>query len=230
MKRLFVTGTDTEVGKTFIAQKILREFANAQQRVVGFKPIASGCDVTEQGLRNEDALALQGNSSVELPYANVNPFAFEEAIAPHIAARNTHTLLDVSCINDAYEQLYQFHPDCIVTEGAGGWRLPLGNGQFMSEFAVQQKMSVVLVIGLRLGCLNHARLTAEAILRDGLSIVGWVANQVDPNMPYQQDNLATLQEQLMCDFDTRCLGFQPWQSADSDNANATNTLDLSGLI
>lgn len=232
MKRLFVTGTDTEVGKTFIARKILRQFAAEQQRVVGFKPIASGCDFIDGDWRNPDALTLQANSSVQLDYSLVNPFCFREAIAPHIAANNQGVAMDSQALGNAYRRLLALSPACIVTEGAGGWRVPLGNGQFMSDFVKQQQMSVVLVIGLRLGCLNHARLTAEAIVQDGLPLAGWVVNQIDPQMPSQAENLLALQEQIMHDFDSRYLGFQGQETATAVNAAEpmATTADLSSLL
>ncbi|GAB3035847.1 dethiobiotin synthase [Bowmanella dokdonensis] len=196
MKRIFVTGTDTEVGKTFASVAILNQLNNRRLRTAACKPVASGCVDTEEGLRNEDALALQQAASVSLPYAQVNPIAFAAPVAPHIAASQQGMTIDESRLSDNLRHFAEYSPDLLLVEGAGGWRLPLGGGRFLSDWVKEQKLSVVLVVGMRLGCLNHALLTAEAISRDGLELVGWIANQVETDMPYVADNLALLKAEL----------------------------------
>ncbi|PKH57019.1 dethiobiotin synthase [Shewanella sp. Choline-02u-19] len=205
----FVTGTDTDCGKTLVSSALLTA---VKGETVGFKPVASGCEQTEQGLRNSDALALMAASSIKLPYDDVNPFAFLPAIAPHIAASEQNILLSPKKIQAQLNMAQYLGADFALVEGAGGWRLPLGDGHFMSEVVQAMQLPVILVVGMKLGCLNHALLTAEAIERDGLVIAGWVANQVDADMANQQDNLAALQQMMSAPF----LGHIPYL----DNATA----------
>jgi dethiobiotin synthetase len=198
----FVTGTDTEVGKTFFTQGLLHALNQKGRLTVGYKPIAAGCEATSKGLRNDDALALQYHSSVDLSYDEVNPIAFEAAIAPHLAANqlandNSGLHISIDAVREGFIHLVQKKPDVLVVEGAGGWRLPLGidfDGQarYLSEFVIERNLAVILVVGMRLGCLNHAVLTAECIRNDGLKIAGWVANQIDADMPFLQDNIDSL--------------------------------------
>ena len=201
----FVTGTDTEVGKTFISQALLHAMSVAGLSTSAYKPVAAGCEQTAHGLRNEDALLLQAASSIELSYDEVNPIAFLEPVAPHLAAQNLSRTISLNDIHDGFICLEHKQADVLLVEGAGGWRLPLGPNpqgeqQYLSDFAIQQKLAVIMVVGVRLGCLNHALLTAEAIRCDGLQLVGWVANQIDSNMPYQEENIQSLKEQLNAPF------------------------------
>ncbi|WP_416304936.1 dethiobiotin synthase [Neptunicella sp. SCSIO 80796] len=193
MKKIFITATDTEAGKTFMTEAIMKELTDRRYQVLGFKPVAAGCEETADGLRNADALALQARCSKTLDYQQINPVAFKEPVAPHLAAKKAAQQIDLTQLNQAFDVLQQYQPDFILTEGAGGWRLPLSDTLFLSDLAIQQQMSVVLVVPVRLGCLNHARLTAEAIAHDGLIISGWIANIPDSNMAYLQDNLEALQ-------------------------------------
>ena len=206
-KTFFIAGTDTDVGKTFVASGIL-QCANARGlSTAGYKPISAGCELTDEGLRNEDALVLQANSSLDLQYDEVNPIAFADPVAPHLAAERNHTAISLNDVSAGYSTLVQKSADFLLVEGAGGWRLPLNNnGQFLSDFVIQQKLPVILVVGMKLGCLNHAMLTIEAIERDGLKLAGWVANFVDPQMMYQQDNLKSLK----CLIQAPCLGEIPY--------------------
>jgi dethiobiotin synthetase len=209
-RAFFVTGTDTEVGKTFVSEALLILLNKKGLLTGGYKPIAAGCAVTADGLRNKDALVLQKHSSLDLSYDEVNPIAFESAIAPHIAAQNLsedHTAQPISIdkVREGFNHLFQKKPDVLIVEGAGGWRLPLGidyEGQvrYLSEFAVERNLSVILVVGMRLGCLNHAVLTAECIRNDGLKIAGWVANQIDPDMPMLEANIDSLNTLLDAPF------------------------------
>ena len=207
MKRLFITGTDTEIGKTLVASALIRYLVAAGYRVAGMKPIASGCENTHKGLRNDDALSLIAAANVELPYEVVNPFAFEPAIAPHIAAQQAGRLIDIDLIGQLAQTI---EADYLVVEGVGGWCVPLGESRLLAELARATADEVIIVVGMRLGCINHALLTAAQVERDGLSLKGWVANHVDPDMQAQSENLATLQALMPCPL----LGTMPWQSSD----------------
>ena len=189
---LFITGTDTGVGKTVVASGLVRLAASSGRRVVGLKPIASGAALTPDGLRNEDALALAAASSVPLPYALTNPLCFEPAIAPHIAAAEAGIGTDVQDLVAWYARATSA-ADLAVVEGAGGWRVPLHPDGFLSDLPELLGLDVLLVVGLRLGCLNHARLTLEAIERSGrCRCVGWIGNRIDPAFARLDENLATL--------------------------------------
>lgn len=189
---LFITGTDTSVGKTVVASGLVRLAANLGRRVVGLKPIASGAEHTPDGLRNEDALVLAAESSVQLPYALINPLCFEPAIAPHIAAAEAGIAIAVPDLAAWYTRATA-QADLAIVEGAGGWRVPLHPEGFLSDLPEQLGLDVLLVVGLRLGCLNHARLTLEAIERSGrCRYVGWVGNRIDPAFARLEENLATL--------------------------------------
>jgi dethiobiotin synthetase len=198
---LFITGTDTGVGKTRIATALCRGFAAAGERVAGMKPVASGCTRTAQGLRNDDALALQSAMNVRADYAVVNPFAFEPAIAPHIAALEAGRCIDFEVLDRAYQRLC-LQSDVIIVEGAGGWLTPLDARRTFADIAAHWQLPVVLVVGLRLGCLNHALLTAESIQRRGLTLRGWVGNCVEPQFERREANLAALTSLI----EAPCLG------------------------
>ncbi|UBM25720.1 dethiobiotin synthase [Pseudomonas sp. p1(2021b)] len=202
----FIAGTDTDVGKTTIAAGLLHAALSQGLSTLGAKPVASGCTVTAKGLRNADALALIDQSSVKLPYEQVNPFAFEPAIAPHVAAREAGVSLQVSTLLAAMRHVLDQGADFTLVEGAGGWRVPLSGHANLSDLAIALKLPVILVVGVRLGCINHALLSAEAIARDGLQLAGWVANIVDPRTSRLEENLASLAERLPAP----CLGRVPW--------------------
>lgn len=187
----FITGTDTDAGKTSIAAGLLYA-AKQQCSTLAMKPIASGSEMSAEGLRNSDALALIAHSTVQLPYAQINPYAFAPAIAPHIAAEEAGVELAVSDLYRAAQVILQEQADFTLIEGAGGWRVPISATEFLSDFAIALKLPVVLVVGVKLGCINHALLSAQAILNDGLQLAGWVANVVDPNCARLAENLATL--------------------------------------
>ncbi|AWL11814.1 Dethiobiotin synthase [Saliniradius amylolyticus] len=223
MKKLFVTGTDTDVGKTFATSAILNQLKQRRFSTAGFKPVAAGCNNLGGALRNDDALLLQRESTVELTYEQVNPCAYEQPIAPHIAAESLGQRIDLDPLNQAVSNIERMQPDYLVAEGAGGWRLPLTDGIYLSDFVKQQQMQVIMVVGLRLGCLNHALLTAEAIQNDGLKLVGWIANQVDWQMPYADDNLNYLHKSIQAPF----LGKIPRLSGP---AEAFKYLDLTPIL
>jgi dethiobiotin synthetase len=201
MKPLFVTGTDTGVGKTLVAAAIVRGLAESGLRVVGMKPVASGCVETPEGLRNEDALALQAASNLRSRYSDVNPYAFVPAIAPHIAAGEAGVEISLDRLEHAYERL-ALSADVVVIEGAGGWLTPLDSQRTLADFAAQLDADVLLVVGLRLGCINHAVLTARAVQAAGLRLCGWVGNAIDPRFERRDANLKTLSATLR----VPCLG------------------------
>lgn len=189
---LFVTGTDTGVGKTLVAAALVRGHARTGARAVGMKPVAAGgLVVTSDGLVNEDVIALRAAGNVDAPLAAVNPYVFEAPIAPHIGAARAGVEISLDRIRDAHAALAA-NADAVVVEGAGGFLVPLSDTLDFADVAVALGLPVVLVVGMRLGCLNHALLTREAILRRGLRIAGWVANRIDPEMAAFDDNLETL--------------------------------------
>jgi dethiobiotin synthetase len=202
---IFITATDTDAGKTLVAESVLLAANQIGLSTLGYKPVAAGCEATAQGLRNQDALTLQHAASIEIPYEQVNPIAFAEPVAPHLAARRCGEKIDLKCIQYGYVDLCKKSADLLLIEGAGGWRLPLGDGAFMSDFVIRNEIPVILVIGLKLGCLNHALLTYESLQNDGVKVLGWIANQIDPNMLYLQDNI----DELHSLIDAPCLGVIP---------------------
>jgi dethiobiotin synthetase len=204
-RAFFIAGTDTDVGKTTIAAGLLHAARLAGLSTAAVKPVASGCELTDQGLRNSDALALLAECSLGLDYATVNPLAFEPAIAPHIAAREAEVELTAARLIEAVQPVLARQADFTLIEGAGGWRVPLNAREHLSALPVALGLPVILVVGVRLGCINHALLSAEAIAGDGLVLAGWVANIVDPAMSRLEENLATLAELLPAP----CLGRVP---------------------
>lgn len=207
-KSLFITGTDTGVGKTLVSSAILEAAAARGLRTLAMKPIASGCDATADGLRNEDALALMKAMTESLAYEQVNPIALEPPIAPHVAAAQAGRQVTAQRLVGFCRGLQMRPGDLLLVEGAGGWRVPLNDRETYSAVPVALQMPVILVVPLRLGCINHALLTAEAIRRDGLALAGWVANRPDPeSMTYEEQTLSYLQNHL----NTHCLGVLPWQ-------------------
>ncbi len=190
----FITGTDTDAGKTSVAAGLLCAAKQQGCSTLAMKPVASGCDMSTEGLRNSDALALIAQSTVPLPYAQINPYAFAPAIAPHIAAQEAGVELSVADLYRAAQIILQEQADFTLIEGAGGWRVPISATEFLSDFAIALQLPVILVVGVKLGCINHALLSAQAILNDGLELAGWVANVVDPNCARLAENLATLQQ------------------------------------
>lgn len=201
----FITGTDTDVGKTTVAAGLLQAARAAGLSTAAGKPVASGCEVTPEGLRNADALALMAQCTLALSYEEVNPVAFEPAIAPHIAAREAGVALTVQGLLTPMQRILSQRADFTLIEGAGGWRVPLSGQDSLSDVAQGLDLPVILVVGVRLGCISHALLTAEAIAQDGLQLAGWVANIIDPKTSRLEENLATLAERLPAP----CLGRVP---------------------
>ena len=200
----FVTGTDTGVGKTLISCALLHAIAEQGRRVAGFKPVAAGCDENEH---NEDALALCAASTEQLACEQVNPYCFAPAIAPHLAAEFSGIRIELSRILDAYREL-SGQVDEVVVEGAGGFLVPLNEQQDSADLAQLLGLPVVLVVGMRLGCLNHALLTVRAIAGSGLECAGWVANVVEAGMPALQQNIDTLRNRI----DAPLLGVVPYMA------------------
>jgi dethiobiotin synthetase len=191
----FITGTDTGVGKTCVSLGLMRALQEQGYAVAGMKPVASGCHSTANGLENDDALRLQRCSSLPVEYAQVNPYAFEQAIAPHLAARIDAVNIQVPVISIGFHELSE-RADFVVVEGIGGWLAPINAEQTMQDVALDLGLPVMLVVAIRLGCLNHALLTADAIRKSGLRLAGWVANRVDPHCQYPDELVTALGERL----------------------------------
>ncbi|HEX7915785.1 dethiobiotin synthase [Rudaea sp.] len=205
---VYVTGTDTGAGKSLAAATLLAALNAHGVRSVGMKPVASGCERTPAGLRNADAELLIAHSAGTPIYANVNPYAFAEPIAPHLAAADVGIEIDLARIDAAFAAL-STNAQFLVVEGVGGWMAPLGPRLMQVDLVRALRLPVVLVVGLRLGCLNHALLSSRAIRADGAELIGWIASSTDAQMARREDNLATLRERL----DAPCLGVLPHSAA-----------------
>ncbi|AOR64734.1 dethiobiotin synthase [Pectobacterium wasabiae] len=194
-ERWFVTGTDTEVGKTVASMALLQAAHQAGYRTAGYKPVASGCEMTADGIRNSDALALQANSSIHLDYPMVNPLAFMEPTSPHIISAVEQRPIHLSVLSAGLREL-EMQADWVLIEGAGGWFTPLSEQDTFADWVVQEQLPVILVVGIKLGCINHAMLTAHAIQHAGLHLGGWIANDIMPRGKWHQPYLHTLQQRL----------------------------------
>jgi dethiobiotin synthetase len=215
----FITGTDTGIGKTLVAAALLRRLREAGVSVAGMKPIAAGAIAGPEGPANEDALLLQAESSARHAYAIVNPCLFEPAIAPHIAAAESGVAIDTDRIKAAHATL-RASADVVIAEGAGGFLVPLDAARSSAELPALLGMDVILVVGLRLGCLNHALLTVEAIAARGLALAGWIGNCIDASFARREANVATLDERISAPR----LGLVPWMEK-PDLAAAAAELD-----
>lgn len=196
----FVTGTDTSVGKTHVACQLIRDYVAQGYKVIGMKPIAAGCELVDGTWVNEDVLKLETASNINVPRELVNPYSFNEAIAPHIAAELAGIKIEIKVIKQAFEALTKL-ADIVIVEGAGGFlvplnSVPLNSKQTMADLAVALNIPIILVVGMRLGCINHSLLTVEAIAARKLTLHGWVANQIEPNMPALVENEATLEARI----------------------------------
>ncbi len=218
----FVTGTDTEVGKTAISCALLRAAAGEGMTTAAVKPVAAGCDGNGH---NEDALQLMDSMTAELDYEQVNPVALEPAIAPHIAAAQAGRRVQASRLAGMCRGVMMGNFDLVLIEGAGGWRVPISPRETLADVARELQVEVILVVGMRLGCINHALLTAEAIRRDGLKLAGWVANQVGERMTCHEENMTTLQAMLPAPLLGEVPRLDPW-----DPEAAAKILDINGLI
>ena len=224
-KVFFVTGTDTEVGKTLVAAALLSLARRQGLRCAGIKPVAAGCYRQGERLVNEDALALMAASGAKLDYETVNPVALEPAIAPHIAATQAHRPLAVGALAEHCRAVFNADFDFIIVEGAGGWFVPLNDKETLADLCIELDIAVILVVGMKLGCINHALLTAAAVARAGLSLAGWVANSVADEMPCLAENLATLKARLPAP----CLGVVPHLPA-GEPRRASAHLDIDPLL
>jgi dethiobiotin synthetase len=204
----FVTGTDTGIGKTLSSCTLLHALRARGLRAVGMKPLASGCETTPEGLRNEDALALQAASDPRPAYDDVNPYALPAPLAPEIAAREAGIAVELAPMLAAHARLAA-QADVVVVEGVGGWAAPMAPSLMQADLVRALDVPVVLVVGLRLGCLNHAILSARAIAADGCRLAGWIGSGVDPAMLRIDENRALLAARLPAP----CLGWLPWQAA-----------------
>ena len=202
-KTCFVAATDTDAGKTYISSMLLQGFRALDIPAVGVKPIAAGTN--GEGL-NGDALLLQRHSGIALPYEVVNPICYQAPVAPHLAAVNEQQPIDETQLNQALAAWQQLPVQQLLVEGAGGWLLPLNDKRYLADWVAQQQLPVVLVVGMKLGCLNHAMLTVREIQRSGCHLVGWVANCIDPDMALLEQNIADLQQRI----NAPCLAVVPY--------------------
>jgi dethiobiotin synthetase len=217
---VFVTGTDTGVGKTRMACAIIKRLRGSGRRVCGFKPVASGCRRTPDGLRNDDADELQAAAGTSEPYERINPYAFEPPIAPHLAAAQAGKTIRVAHLREVHDALARDH-EWIVAEGAGGWRVPFDEAWTMAEFVADREWPVVLVVGMRLGCINHALLTADAIMRS-TRLIGWIANVLPPAPDALDGNIEAIRARLSAPL----LGVIP---PGATVLRAANVLDLAPI-
>ncbi len=223
-RSFFVTGTDTGVGKTLVTAGLLRSLRESGVTVAGMKPVAAGAIAGPEGRANEDALLLQAEASERHSYATVNPWLFEPAIAPHIAAAEAGVVIDTDRIVSAHESL-RASAEVVLAEGAGGFLVPLDARRSFAELPGLLGMEVLLVVGLRLGCLNHALLTAEAIAARDYRLAGWIGNCIDPAFARRDANIATLTERIAAP----CLGIVPWLT-DASVAAAVAALPAAALL
>lgn len=223
-KTYFVTGTDTEVGKTIASCALLQAAGQLGYRTVGYKPVASGSEMTADGLRNSDALALQRNSTLAVDYAAINPYTFAEPTSPHIISADEGRPIQAPVMSAGLRALEK-QADWVLVEGAGGWLTPLSPTLSFADWVQTEQLPVILVVGVKLGCINHALLTAQAIRQAGLTLVGWVANDVTPPGKRHAEYMATLRRTLAAPL----LGEIPWLSATPERAETGRCIDLSTL-
>ena len=202
----FITGTDTEVGKTWCSLGLMAKLQQQGKTVLAMKPVASDCAETTAGLRNEDALLLQAQGSTPLDYALINPYAFAPAIAPHIAAEQSGQRIDINTVKQNLERLQQ-QAEIVIVEGVGGWQVPLNENERVADLARALGLPVILVVGLKLGCINHALLSAESIRTTGCQLAGWIANSINPKMAAMAQNIQAIEARI----GTPMLGIIPKQ-------------------
>lgn len=217
MHSIFITATDTDAGKTYISTLLLRGFARLKVPAIGLKPIAAGVD--NEG-KNSDAKTLQQLSAIPLSYPEVNPVLFKAPVAPHLAAKGCETAIDLGLLDAQLQQTASLDAQVRLIEGAGGWLLPLNSHIYLADWVLHQQLPVLLVVGMKLGCLNHAILTARELQRSGARVLGWVANCVDPDMLLLPENITDLQQRLPWP----CLGVLPYQTAPDQQLQSATLL------
>lgn len=203
MRGFFITGTDTEVGKTRLSVAFVDLLKAQHYQVAAMKPVASGCEQTAQGLRNDDAIQLSQAASMVLPYESVNPYAFKPAIAPHLAAQQAQIEINLSTLLNHFKQIQQ-QSDAVIVEGAGGWLVPINNRQTLADLALAIQLPVIMVVAIKLGCINHALLTAQAIRASGMALAGWVANDF-LDAPQSNEMITSIKTRITAP----CLGHVP---------------------
>ncbi len=191
----FITGTDTGVGKTYIACKLIQQYVAQGYKVVGMKPVAAGCELVDGEWVNDDVLKLEAAGNVKAPRELTNPYSFKQPIAPHIAAELAGKTIEIAVIKQAFNALSEL-ADIVILEGAGGFLVPLNDTDSMADLAAQLNIPIILVVGMKLGCINHVFLTAEAIKARNVNLAGWVANPIEPQMQYYNNNVATIAKKL----------------------------------
>lgn len=221
---IFIAGTDTDVGKTFVASALLHAARNRQLTSYGLKPVAAGATHTNGSLQNEDAHALIKASSEVLPYNRVNPIVLEPPIAPHIALEKAQRQTNVSELAEHCQKAFRDYPaDFVLIEGAGGWFVPLNSEETLADLCVELNVRIVLVVAMKLGCISHALLTTQAIENAGLKLAGWIANSPSTPMPYLEENIETLRQRIVAP----CLGAIPPLPTPEE---AAAYLDISSLV
>ncbi len=215
MSGFFITGTDTEIGKTFVSSLLIKLLVEEGLQVTGMKPIASGAKIVDGVLKNEDALSLIQASNVSSDYKNINPYVFEPPVSPHLAAEQAGVEINIDDIQKHFSRLQEIS-DVVIVEGVGGWYAPISCHTTVADLAEILGLPVILVVGLRLGCLNHALLTAQALRQSGIPIAGWIANHVDNAFSSADKNISTLKHYLN---DIPFLGSVPFQSNQSDHCS-----------
>lgn len=193
-RKIFITGTDTNAGKTFVSTQLLQTWNQEGFSTLGIKPLASGCNHQS---KNEDALLLQQASSIKLDYPFINPIALKKPIAPHIAAKSENINLSVKHLTELCQPAFLYPADICLIEGVGGWHVPLNNHETMADFVRVNQFEVILIVGMRLGCLNHAILTEKAMRADNIKLIGWIANLMDPSFEHAEENIAALKTHLL---------------------------------
>jgi len=224
MPAVFITGTDTDSGKTLVTLGLMHALQQKGLRVNGMKPVAAGVSEIDSEAVNEDAQLIRLQSSRQLPYELVNPHLFEPAIAPHIAAQQVDRTIDFKPVKAAFYEIEK-QSELVVVEGAGGWLVPLNEQQDVADIAVHMNLPVILVVGLKLGCINHARLSMQAIQARGCRVMGWVGSQIDPEMMNVDENIKTLKQYLP----VQCLGVVPWLE-ERDTETVAGYIDSEALI
>lgn len=218
-QRIFITGTDTDAGKTVATCALIRCIQNVQKTVMAVKPVAAGCENIDGELKNSDALQMQQHLEITMDYSQINPVALKAAIAPHIAADEEGVCLTVEALSLEC-QLSRFETDIILIEGAGGWLVPLNSTQSYADFVVEENLSVILVVGMKLGCINHALLTVESIKSRGLNLIGWIANTVENEMERYQQNVDFLKNAIEAPLLGMIPHIKPQQSLPEEQRSA----------